>query len=660
MNPCAASFNPGDAYGDAPQAAIGRDLNKKNFHGLASITPPDEREILISSGKSLQDENQNLLGHKHQAAYEDMDSPILPSPAGSPSKNGFASTASSNSGHRSKRSGRSRNFHLPKRASTPFPATNHTLAGRSSLTTSTTIPTSPPDGASSNELLFRSEDQPIRNDHLPFYPIDTTMEFQESVLQSELYAPHDQESFYVQQDPHFFGLPFPFLFEQAAFQPSAGTTGALPGSGVMNSFFTEAPPGFISMTKSKSKPPLFGQEKLGQTSSRSLLAVSPDLKRPKYKLVETTPNRPRTWKDKKPKVSDIIESAKARKAAELTNAPSLAQEASPLEYEETDVDSDLPLSTHPATSQTARPQLGDGIANAINLLIQQRLPPANAPTAPASFRRPKSAAQRPSSLSAQPADAGTWSQSKRWVSKETKERAAFQKMKFHLQYMGADKSPAVPQTPAELTAFRLETTSIKTRKLTRDIFKRQELSQRKKEAQGDDAAKPRPKPMLFNDKKFDDVLSPFFPTYSWFNKSQPGGEAQAKWPTMADFKEHGDHRAPKHGRYFPLPRIDVVENPTQDHSDGQMSSLETGIKQEKGTVKYDSRFILPVYSNFFHHQNAPEDEQEDLPEDWEEAKMPPSFYHFVESIYNRDKEEEETVKFKQEEGISSAGHGSSN
>ncbi|CAH0059442.1 unnamed protein product [Clonostachys solani] len=220
-------------------------------------------------------------------------------------------------------------------------------------------------------------------------------------------------------------------------------------------------------------------------------------------------------------------------------------------------------------------------------------------------------------------------------------------MKLHLQYMGADKSPAVPQSPAELAAFRLETTSIKTRKLTKDIIKRQELSQRKTETQGDDATKLRPKPVLFNDKTFGDALSPFFATDSWFNKSQPGGhEAQARWPTMADFKEDGDHRAPRHSRYFPLPRVDGVAILAQDHSNGQMSSLETGIKQEKGAVKCGPRFILPVSSNFHPPLDGPEDVLEDLPDDCEEARVPPCFYRFVESIYNEDKDEEETEDFK--------------
>jgi hypothetical protein len=659
MNPCAASFRPGDVYRDAPREATGRDLYvKKNPPGLASMTPPDEHiqespftqpgEILIPGKKLSEDKNQSPLGHKHQASYKDAGRPILPSPAGSLSKNGFASTASSldftsDSRHRSNLSEKIRDIHLSKRSSTPSLAKNHILAGHSSLTTSATIPTSPPNTVSSNKLLFRSENQQPRSEALPFNPIDKAIEFQGSVFQPELYAPYDQEKLYIQQDPQIFGLPWPFLFEQTVFQPSTQTAVPLLDPGILNPFFTEAPPNFEFKAKSKPNPPLFGRKQPGETSSQSLLAGSQGVIRPRYKLVGTAPNHPRSWQDKKPRVSTLVDSAKARKAMEYTRAPSPAQESILLEDKDTEEVLDLPLSTHPVTFQQPRPQLGDGIANTVNLLMLQRQPPANAPTAPASFRRSKPAAQRASSLSAQPADTGTWSQSKRWVSKETIERAAFQKMKLHLQYMGADKSPAVPQTPADLAAFRLETTSIKTRKLTKDIFKREELSQRKKEAQGEDATKLQPKLVLFNNKTFGDALSPFFAAESWFNKAQPGGhEAQARWPTMADFKEDGDHRAPRHGRYFPLPRIPIATFPTRDHSNGEISSLDTGMKQEKGAVKCDARFILPLS----HTTEGPEDEPDNFPEDSGLARVPPCFYQLLEYIENEFKDEEETEDFK--------------
>ncbi|CAH0001726.1 unnamed protein product [Clonostachys byssicola] len=226
-------------------------------------------------------------------------------------------------------------------------------------------------------------------------------------------------------------------------------------------------------------------------------------------------------------------------------------------------------------------------------------------------------------------------------------------MKLHLQYMGADKSPAIPQSPADLAAFRLETTSIKTRKLTRDIFKRVELSQRKKEAQGEDDTMLQPKPVLFNGEIFGDALSPFFAAESWFNRSQPGDhEAQAGWPTMADFKEDGDHRAPRHGRYFPLPLIPITTFPSRsrDHSNGEISSLDAGMKQENEAVKCDARFILPLC----HTTEEPEDEADNFPDNFPDsfpedsglARVPPCFYQLLEYIENEFNEEEETKDFK--------------
>ncbi|KAK1240731.1 hypothetical protein MKX07_006164, partial [Trichoderma sp. CBMAI-0711] len=66
------------------------------------------------------------------------------------------------------------------------------------------------------------------------------------------------------------------------------------------------------------------------------------------------------------------------------------------------------------------------------------------------------------------AEPASWSQSKRWISSETKERKAFQKMMMNLQFMKADQSPFVPKSPAELTKFRISLAEAKRKKLAQE------------------------------------------------------------------------------------------------------------------------------------------------------------------------------------------------
>ncbi|CAM1504766.1 Fc.00g023570.m01.CDS01 [Cosmosporella sp. VM-42] len=109
-------------------------------------------------------------------------------------------------------------------------------------------------------------------------------------------------------------------------------------------------------------------------------------------------------------------------------------------------------------------------------------PPANAPTGPACLRRvtnnPGVQIQQ-KTLVLGPTESGAWSQSKRWMSLETKERAAFQKMMANLHYMAADKSPFVPQNPAELTAFKADVAESQQRKLAKEVKRRLAKPQKK-------------------------------------------------------------------------------------------------------------------------------------------------------------------------------------
>src|SRR4051794_34447273 len=102
-------------------------------------------------------------------------------------------------------------------------------------------------------------------------------------------------------------------------------------------------------------------------------------------------------------------------------------------------------------------------------------PPHNAPTGPASLRKATSSPRilPTAPLLSHSATPGTWSQSKRWLSTEAKERQAFQKLTFNLRYLGADKSPFLPQTPRELTVFLAESKEMQKKRLLREVARRE-------------------------------------------------------------------------------------------------------------------------------------------------------------------------------------------
>ncbi|KAK7413056.1 hypothetical protein QQX98_008064 [Neonectria punicea] len=223
-------------------------------------------------------------------------------------------------------------------------------------------------------------------------------------------------------------------------------------------------------------------------------------------------------------------------------------------------------------------------------------PPVNAPKAPASQRRVTQGALAfpypPPSGS--PAENGAWSQSKRWMSQETKERVAFQKMLVNLHYMGADKSPFVPQSPAELTAFKLKVAECEKLKLMREVAKRMAKVDCKilavhKNKKVESLAG------LFGGKQLRDKLSPVFAAVNCFNKELPTEEtSRVDWPTLAELKEEGDKRASRYGRYFPLPRLNVIAARfTSDDRDNAFHP-DGSIRWEKKAIKLGIREIMPV------------------------------------------------------------------
>lgn len=180
-------------------------------------------------------------------------------------------------------------------------------------------------------------------------------------------------------------------------------------------------------------------------------------------------------------------------------------------------------------------------------------------TSPSSgFSRRSQVTHRPAKVQTS-TEVASWSQSKRWVSSETKERRAFQKMILNLQFMKADQSPFIPKTPAELTKFKISLAEAKWQKLAKEV-KLLEEKTRNKELAKASGSKPasQPQVLLFNGRQMEDKLSPVFAAQNCFNKEDTTKASQrVEWPSLAELKEEGDKRA-RFGRYLPLPRMNVV------------------------------------------------------------------------------------------------------
>ncbi|KAL7819766.1 hypothetical protein V8C26DRAFT_27492 [Trichoderma gracile] len=157
-----------------------------------------------------------------------------------------------------------------------------------------------------------------------------------------------------------------------------------------------------------------------------------------------------------------------------------------------------------------------------------------------------------------PVEPASWSQSKRWISSETKERKAFQKMMMNLQFMKADQSPFVPKSPAELTKFRISLAEAKRQKLAQEVSILEEKNRQKELAKASGTILvSQPHVALFNGRDMEDELSPVFAVQNCFNKQDTAEEnKRVEWPSLAELKEDGDRRA-KYGRFLPLPRIKV-------------------------------------------------------------------------------------------------------
>lgn len=175
-------------------------------------------------------------------------------------------------------------------------------------------------------------------------------------------------------------------------------------------------------------------------------------------------------------------------------------------------------------------------------------------------------------------------QSKRWVSQEAQERAAFNRLKQNLHHMGAANSPFLPQTPAALAAFHQVVADRKSQRLQKQLV---EAVVRQAAAVRAGVAGQK-KPKLFGDREINDGLSAIFAQESCFNMDKLP-RVLAQWPSAAEFKTAGTAGEDKTcARHYPLPRMGTVDDGDGPVSDGTVGQHPLG-------------FISPV---------CPEDEAE--------------------------------------------------
>lgn len=118
-----------------------------------------------------------------------------------------------------------------------------------------------------------------------------------------------------------------------------------------------------------------------------------------------------------------------------------------------------------------------------------------------------------------------------------KEMQAFQKMQLNLRFMGADKSPFVPRSAAELAALRASIAESKKDMFAREVARRLRLI--KKDTDPDEDVVFSNEPLkLYAGKRFQDCLSALFAVESCFCEGARRLKADAhKWPSIMDLKD---------------------------------------------------------------------------------------------------------------------------
>lgn len=189
---------------------------------------------------------------------------------------------------------------------------------------------------------------------------------------------------------------------------------------------------------------------------------------------------------------------------------------------------------------------------------------------------------------------GSWTNSKRWMSEQMKERQSFSKMITNLRHIGADKSPCIPQSITELAALKAETAEENRKQLARVVRRRlAELELRKDLLQaGSERTGTRVDKLLWG-RRFRDGASPVFATNNCFSAGE--GDSRVDWPSLAELKEEGERRGGRYHRCLPLPRLNAIdprllvaaESVDFFHPDGT-------IRWQAKAVSANRAFVMPV------------------------------------------------------------------
>ncbi|KFA47405.1 hypothetical protein S40293_05375 [Stachybotrys chartarum IBT 40293] len=205
------------------------------------------------------------------------------------------------------------------------------------------------------------------------------------------------------------------------------------------------------------------------------------------------------------------------------------------------------------SSLDTRCKLWDNESKSPEGLCHLREPPTNAPTGPAAHRQSANQIfdEPHGSNPPKPAEKGLWSQSKRWMSQETTERKAFQRLMANLHYIGTDKSPFLPEDPVELAILRVEVAEAQKRQLIREVSRRlDELEARNRNTDAPPLRK------LLNGKTFQDTLSVLLIADNCFNAAHSHTQDPGNgWPSLAELKAQGERRPANSCRQLPLPRL---------------------------------------------------------------------------------------------------------
>ncbi|KAF4510922.1 hypothetical protein G6O67_002769 [Ophiocordyceps sinensis] len=191
---------------------------------------------------------------------------------------------------------------------------------------------------------------------------------------------------------------------------------------------------------------------------------------------------------------------------------------------------------------------------------------------------------------------GSWTNSKRWMSQEMKDRQAFAKMMNNLRHMGAEKSPCIPQTMTELAAFRAEMAEEERKQLTR-VFRRRiaELELRRDLLQTEpQGAGPAIDKLLWG-RRFQDGASPVFASDNCFNDEFAIGYGiRVDWPSLAELKEEGERRGGRYRRCLPLPRLNAIDPRVLTVSNADVLHPDGTIRWQAKAVSPNRACIMPV------------------------------------------------------------------